>query len=150
MTAYDRKVSKLTVNSIWRVTTSDTVQTASGKDVLSGWQRGKIVSRGKDETVTVQYFDDKEDDEPITYDISAFLTSPDPTPCHVIELTVNIQSVVGHEQPVFVMKEREELLPLQKKKVSDPCKWSKNQCSFDEIWGGHIQSDGQNPCCSKV
>ena len=59
----------MTVNSIWRVTTKDPVQTETDKEVLSGWQRYKILSH-TEEQVTVQYLDDNEDDDPLTYDIS--------------------------------------------------------------------------------
>ena len=38
-----KKLVKLTINSVWRVKTKDIVKvTASGKEVLSGWQRCRI------------------------------------------------------------------------------------------------------------
>ena len=65
----------------------------------------------------MQYLDDTEDDEPLTYDISSFVASAAPARSHVVELTDEVQSSVSYEQSVFVMKERGELLPLQKKKI---------------------------------
>ena len=102
------------------------MQIVSDKEVLSGWQRCKILSK-TDNQVTVEYLDDEEENESLTYDISCFVASATPAPSHVIDLTENVQSSVSHEQSVFVMKERVELLPLQKKKVFDPSKWIKNQ-----------------------
>ena len=135
LTVYDRLLLQLTVGSIWRVATKDTVKTASGKEVLSGWQRCKILSRTED-NVTVQYLDDKEDDDPLTYGIPCFVASADLAPSHFVDLTGHVETAVSHEQSVFVMQERGELLPLQKKKVSDPTKWAKNQrSSFDKNWG---------------
>ena len=132
--ALDIKVAQLIVGSIWRVATSDPVQTATGKEVLSGWQRCKILSRNEDQ-VTVKYLDDEEDEDPITYDISDFTTSADPAPCHLVDLTDHVQSSsISFDQPVFVMKERAELVSLQKKRVSDPKKWIKNRRNFDSTW----------------
>ena len=37
------------------------------------------------------------------------------------------------------MQQREELIPLQKRKVSDPKKWKKNTRKFDNTWGGDVR-----------
>ena len=94
----------------------------------------KVISHTEDK-VTVQYFDD---DDPLTYNISSFCASADPAPCDIVDLTDKVQSSLTHEQSLFVMKERGELLPLQKKTVSDPRKWVKNRRTFDSTWGGTI------------
>ena len=42
--ARDKKLEQLTVGAIWRVSTSDTVTTSTGKEKLSGWQNCRILS----------------------------------------------------------------------------------------------------------
>ena len=61
--------------------------------------------------VIVEYLDDKEDDEHLTYDIVYLVVSAAPSSCHVVDLHDNIQSSVSRDQSVFVMKERDELIP---------------------------------------
>ena len=118
LTVRDRKIATLTVGSVWRAATSDPVTTATDKETLSGWQKYKVISVTKDK-VTVHYFDDADDEDDITYDIAQFISSADLAPSHVVDLTDNVSTSLSHEQNVFVMPEREELQPLQKKKVSD-------------------------------
>ena len=129
LTARDKKITKLIVDSVWRVATDDTDFTASGKEVSSGWKRCRILERlcetkeYPEGAVKVQYVDDGEDDEPLTYDIVDFIHSADPAPCHIVDLSDQTETAVSLEQPKFEMQERAELTPLQKRKVSDPKSW---------------------------
>ena len=59
-----------------------------------------------------------------------------PAPSHLDVVDADsASSAITHEQTPFVMKERGELLPLQRKRLSDPSKWIKNQRKFDTTWG---------------
>ena len=143
LTVRDRKIAKLIVDSVWRVKTSDPVTTATGKETTSGWQKCKVISVTEDE-VTVKYFDEEEDGDDFTYDIEQFIANADLAPSHVVDLTGNVQISVSHDQDVFVLPERSELLPLQKKRISDPKRWKKNQREFDSSWGNSV---GVVPAC---
>ena len=120
-TARDRTIAKLMVNSIWRVKTADTETTTRGNEKLSGWKRCVVLERlaTSDEypqgSVRVKYFEDKEEEEPCTYDILEFIANAAPAPCH-LDLTRDVGASVSREQPVFEMPERPELLPVQLKK----------------------------------
>ena len=117
----DRTIAKLIVNSIWRLKTADTETTTRGNEKLSGWKRCVVLERlaTSDEypqgSVRVKYFEDKEEEEPCTYDILEFIANAAPAPCHV-DLTRDVGASVSREQPVFEMPERPELLPVQLKK----------------------------------
>ena len=133
-TARDRKIAKVVVGSIWRVQTADTETTATGKEVLSGWKRCRVLKRmNADEdcaegSVLVEYFDDK-DEEPIQYNIVDFIGAADPAPCHVIEIVADAETTndaVGFEQPAFQPQERGELLPLQRRHFVSPQLWKKS------------------------
>ena len=45
VSARDQKIAKIVVDSLWRVKTADKETTSTGKEVLSGWQRCRIVER---------------------------------------------------------------------------------------------------------
>ena len=150
LSARDQKIAKLIVNSYWRVDTADNETTAGGKEVYSGWQRCIILDRldanedYPEGAVKVRYLDDEAGDELFTYGISEFIQVSDPAPCHVVDLTGQVQTSVAHEQPKFEMQERGELIPLQKRKVCDPKKWKKNSRKFDNTWGGTFNLHDQH------
>ena len=149
MSARDKKIVKLIVNSEWCVDTADSETTVTDKEVYSGWKRCIILDRldacedYAEGSIKVRYFDDKEDDDPITYGIPEFIQVSDPAACHVVDLTGQVQTSVAHEQRKFEMQQREELIPLQKRKVSDPKKWQKNTRTFDNTWGGTFDLHGR-------
>ena len=145
-TARDRKIAKVVVGSIWRVQTADTETTATGKEVLSGWKRCRVLKRmNADEdcaegSVLVEYFDDK-DEEPIQYNIVDFIGAADPAPCHVIEIVADAETTndaVGFEQPAFQPQERGELLPLQRRHFASPQLWKKINVSSMKLGGGLV------------
>ena len=129
-------LDKCTLGSVWRVQTADVETTSTGKEVLSGWKRCKIIAREDaradypDGSVTVQYFDEEsETDEPIQYDVRSFLSAADPAPIHInLVNDVATAAYLTREQPLFEQQERGELLPVERKNVSNPKKWKKKTC----------------------
>ena len=146
VSARDQKIAKIVVDSVWRVKTADKETTSTGREVLSGWQRCKILERldatgDASESVRVQYLDDESDDESIEYTISDFIRSADPAPIHV-DLT-DVTSSVSREQPAFQMPDRGELVPLQRKRVRNPASWANHGSTFDTTWGNTFNLEGQ-------
>ena len=90
-------------------------------------------------TVQVKYFDEK---EIIEYDIEHFLANAHPASYHIIDVTANASSSVQQEQSKFVSQERGDILPLQRRHVSQPIGWKKNQRVFYLTWGSSLQSSG--------
>ena len=134
------QIESLIVGSEWRVNTNDPTTTSTGKEVSSGWQRCFIVERvhAKDDrwggSVRVEYADDMDDDDPIEYTVREFLVNAAPAPVHVRPVADDVASSVILEQSVFVPKEREELIPLQRKRISQPKTWKKYARKFQQ-WG---------------
>ena len=76
----------------------------------------------------VQYADDAEDDEPLTYDIVEFVNNAMIAPKHVVDLAADVnETSVGHEQSEFKMSERGELLTVELKKTARPEMWAKTK-----------------------
>ena len=157
-TSHELQVDQLKVNSIWRVDTDDTVTTARGKEVSSGWQRCKITER-LDATseypsgsVKVKYFDDDESEEEFEYDVNNFVQVASLAPEHVVDLTEEQgSSVLGREQPVYEPEERGQLLPVQRKDVRDETKWKNKQRKFDKTWSnGFVNNEHVVPTCDAV
>ena len=112
----------------------------ASKEVLSDWKRYKITDRQVNENVddgkiTVRYFDDSDDDEPIVYDVHDFITSADPAPVHInlVSGEVDFDFHVGRDQPDFEPQKRGEILPLLRKHVSDPKTWKNRDRKFDDV-----------------
>ena len=102
LTKKQRSVVKCVIGSVWRAQTADTETTVTGKEVLSGWKRYKIVDREVNENaddgkITVQYLDDSDNDEPIEYDVHDFIVSADPAPVHINLVTDEVGLYVGRE-----------------------------------------------------
>ena len=100
----------------------------------------------------VKYTDDADDEEPFEYSVHDFITNAAPAPVHECPVAADVASAVTREQPVFVPKEREELIPLQRRSVSNPKMWAKNARKFDKSWskwkGKVADEPGTVPTCS--
>ena len=76
----------------------------------------------------MKYLEDAEGEEVITYDITDFIVNAEPAARHLIDLPVEEstkQLAICYDQPVHQRKEREQLLPLERRRISDPKKWKK-------------------------
>ena len=139
LSARDKKIAQLTVNSTWRVKTADKEITAAGKVVYEQWSRCKIIARLQADkkypegAVQVKYLEDAADEEAIIYDIGHFILNSMAAPRHLVDLVSDTSPVsITLEQPKFEQQERGELLPLQRRRIIDPKTWKKNKHKFDE------------------
>ena len=157
-TKKQKLIEKLIVGSEWRVATGDTEITSTGKEVLSGWQQCSIVERlyaGDNRwggSVRVKYTDDADDEDPFEYSVHDFIVNAAPAPVHESSVNVDVASAVVREQPVFVPKERGELIPLQRRSVSNPKTWLNKVRKFDKSWskrkGKVADEPGTVPTCA--
>ena len=141
--------------------TADKETSSTGKVTYEQWSRCRIIERMDasatypEGAVKVKYLEDAADEEPLIYDIEHFILNADPAPRHLIDLAAAESSTsVSYEQPVLAKEERGELLPLQRKKISDPKAWKKNARKFDASWGKSYDLRGEKqhvvPKCKKT
>ena len=147
-TKSEKLSDKCSLDSVWRVQTADVETTSTDKEVLSGWKRCKIVGREDasadypNGSVTVQYFDDDpETDEPIKYDLITFLSSADAAPVHIDLVNDETAVCLSREHPDFNQQERGELLPVERRQVSNPKEWKKNSRKFDNVKESDFNKD---------
>ena len=89
----------------------------------------------------------------MTYEIHHFIQNAHPAPQHLEDIATasSGQVAVNFEQPVFKKQERGKLLPLERRRISDPTKWKKNLRAFDRSWGTKDPSQDIHrvPKCTK-
>ena len=84
--------------------------------------------------------------------MNTFLASADPAPVHInlVDDGTAEECLTRREQPKFEQKERGELLPVERRHVSNPKKWKKNLRKFDDVNESDFHKDGETAVGTNV